>query len=101
MAINAEKIEVEPSLGYISINGTKATSSNGSSCSNGEIAVCSPQDLSTPSRVSEKKRLCYQRAEIAVLCFVVVIVWMLLSLPILFYHLPDSQPGQTVSVRII
>ena len=35
------------------------------------------------------------RTEIVVLCIVVVIIWALLSLPIIFYHLPEDSQQET------
>ena len=33
----------------------------------------------------------WQRTEIVVLCIVVVIIWALLSLPIVFYYIPEGS----------
>ena len=91
-----EKVEVEPSLVSVApVVTTFSSELNGKSFSNG--AVCSPK-VSVPPRwrISEEKRQLYQRAKIAVLCIVVVIVLMLLSLPIIFYHLPDQVSGNII-----
>ena len=42
----------------------------------------------------------WQRAQIIVLCIVVVIVWGLLSLPIVFYHLPSGDNELTQSLQV-
>ena len=34
------------------------------------------------------------RTEIVVLCIMMVIVWVLLSLPIIFYHLPETEVSE-------
>ena len=98
MEIN-EKIEAEPYLfmvepSLVSVTTEAATFSNepnGKSVSNGKTAVSPPHVTAPPPAASEEKRLQYQAAKITVLCIVVVVVWMLLYLPVIFYHLPDQD----------
>ena len=75
----------------------------GVNCSVGERVVSEERkkNLSTsPSReLEERKQLRNKRAlknpwrliELVAVCIVIVIVWGLLSLPVIFYHLPQKQ----------
>ncbi len=44
------------------------------------------------SKSSERKRIkeVYQKLEITLVIFLIVVVWGLLSLPVIFFHLPEE-----------
>ena len=75
-------------------NSSFCNEPNGKSCSNGKT-------LSVSGKASSSVEF-WQRAEIGVLCLVVVILWGLLSLPVVFYHLPsgDDESGSTESRQV-
>ena len=49
----------------------------------------SPTNLQ--SLVTKIKSSCIKRYDVAVLCVVIVVVWGLLALPTIFYHLPEVR----------
>ena len=66
-------------------------------------SFCNEPSGKTCTLVGGGKRLSvevWQRAEIIVLCLVVVIVWGLLSLPVVFYHLPSGDDESTQSQQV-
>ena len=80
-------------------------------CNAGE--ECSIKDLSTsaPQVSAERKQLSNKfkhvlsnswqyKLELAVVCIAIVIVWGLLSLPVIFYHLPEKQVYRNVCVAV-
>ena len=58
--------------------------------------ISSLQDRKPPtiSAGKEHRLKAWQRAEVIVICAVIVIVWGLLSLPIVFYHMPPVRTGE-------
>ena len=71
-------------------------------CSAGEEYSKNDLSASAPQVSAERKQLSNKfkhvlsnswqyKLELAVVCIVIVIVWGLLSLPVIFYHLPQKQ----------
>ena len=81
MESRTEQTELE--LASVSI-GTKRVSFTDER--NESYSATPPRDRAMP-QFSVKTWL---RTEIVALCILVVVVWILLSLPLLFYHLPDN-----------
>ena len=87
MESKTEQTELE--LASVPIGTKKAVSFTNEQ--NGSYSAAPPQAYRGASAVMPQCSVkTWLRAEIVVLCIMVVVVWILLSVPLIFYHLPEK-----------
>ena len=85
MESKTEQTELE--LASVSLGTKKAVSFTNE---NGSYSATPPQDRAASAVMPQCSVKTWLRTEIVVLCIMVVVVWILLSLPLIFYHLPEK-----------
>ena len=86
MESKTEQTELE--LGSVSIGTKKAGSFTNEQ--NGSYSATPQRDRTASAVMPRCSVKTWLRTEIVVLCIMVAVVWILLSLPLIFYHLPEK-----------